>query len=91
MCHELDFEKRLELDERTLTLADLLLSKLQIVRMTEKDLKDIYALVNDHRLEPNPNGHEAIDVSRVADVCSNDWGWYRTVKGNVEKATEEAA
>jgi hypothetical protein len=40
MCHTLDFRGRLELDSPTITLADFLLEKMQIVEINEKDIKD---------------------------------------------------
>lgn len=85
MCHTLDFESRLQLDGETLPLADLLLSKLQIIELNEKDRKDIYALVIDHALVSSPNGSSAIDADRIAEVCGHDWGWYRTVRENVQR------
>jgi len=39
MDHTLDFRKRLKLDNLTIPVTDLLLTKLQIVRIAEKDLK----------------------------------------------------
>jgi hypothetical protein len=37
MCHELDLRKRLLIDRHTLAMADLVLSKLQVAALTEKD------------------------------------------------------
>lgn len=89
MCHRLDFADRLPLHESTLPLADLLLSKLQIVQLDEKDLRDIYALLYDHEL-----GHEAdpetVDAGFIASICSDDWGWYKTVTMNIEKSIDLA-
>ena len=51
MCHDLDLRGRLGLSGPTLPLADLLLTKLQVVETTEKDLRDIVALLADHDLE----------------------------------------
>jgi hypothetical protein len=44
MCYELDFRRRLTLDAQTLPVADLLLSKLQIIEMTERDVLDTLAI-----------------------------------------------
>ncbi|HJX37346.1 MAG TPA: hypothetical protein VJ714_01970 [Anaerolineae bacterium] len=89
MCHQLRFENRLEKGELTLPTADLLLSKLQIVQMSEKDLRDIYALLCDHDL-----GHlgdvEQVDADYVASICSDDWGWYKTVTTSIKKCMELA-
>jgi predicted regulator of Ras-like GTPase activity (Roadblock/LC7/MglB family) len=84
MCHQLSFANRLELGQLALPPGDLLLSKLQIVHMGEKDLRDIYALMCDHEL-----GHigdlDKIDADYIASVCADDWGWYKTVNTNIEK------
>jgi hypothetical protein len=80
MCHTLDFRDRIGLEPLTLPLADLLLSKLQIVELTEKDIQDALALLRDHNLD----GADAIELDRVVSICSDDWGWYRTVTGSLE-------
>ncbi len=75
-CHHLDVRGRLELSDRTLTPADLLLSKLQVVETNEKDYKDAIALLADHELTDDDSG---ICASRIAGLCAGDWGWWRTV------------
>ena len=75
MCHALDLRDRLDLDELTLTPADLLLTKLQVVETGERDLVDAAALLRDAE----------IDDARVAEVCANDWGWWRTATQTLEK------
>ncbi|TKJ31305.1 MAG: hypothetical protein CEE40_02005 [Chloroflexi bacterium B3_Chlor] len=87
MCHQLSFTNRLELHEITLPLADLLLSKLQIVQMGEKDLRDIYAILYDHELGKGDNVHK-VDADFIASTCGDDWGWYRTVTLNIEKSID---
>jgi predicted regulator of Ras-like GTPase activity (Roadblock/LC7/MglB family) len=89
MCHQLRFEGRLEKGELTLPTADLLLSKLQIVQMDEKDLRDIYALLCDHALGSRGDIAE-VDADYIASICSDDWGWYKTVTTNLEKSMELA-
>jgi len=84
MCHQLNFAGRLELDEYTVPLADLLLSKLQIVELNEKDVKDIYALVQDHGFGLGDDPEE-IDIGFITKLCGSDWGWYRTVTWNIDK------
>ncbi len=83
MSHTLDLRDRLALDRLTVPLADLLLSKLQIWEINEKDLIDIVAIVHDH---PFGSGNdETIDLDRLLEVLTTDWGWYRTAKENVER------
>ena len=40
-CHEVNYDGRLELDPWSVSLADILLQKLQIWEINDKDLKDI--------------------------------------------------
>ncbi len=84
MCHQLNFLHRLELDEYTVPVADLFLSKLQVVELNEKDVKDTYALVEDHEIGETDD-REVIDSRRIARLCGDDWGWYKTITMNIEK------
>ena len=85
MCHRLAFADRLELDAATLSLADLLLSKLQIVRMTHKDVLDILALLHEHELTPGSEG--GINTERISELTGENWGWWRTATDNVATIT----
>lgn len=88
-CHMLDLRDRLDVCERTVSPADLLLSKLQVVETNEKDFKDIIAIVTDHDLTRDESG---VSLARVVQVCSEDWGWWRTVTMVVRRtidATEQ--
>jgi predicted regulator of Ras-like GTPase activity (Roadblock/LC7/MglB family) len=87
MCHKLDFADRLRLHDFTLPLADLLLSKLQIVQMDEKDLRDIYALLCEHELGTGADP-ENVDTEFIASICGDDWGWYKTVTMNIDKTID---
>jgi hypothetical protein len=89
MCHELPLASRLELEERTLPLAELLLSKLQVVELTHKDLQDVYALLLDHPVGDRDG--DTINVAYLASVLAHDWGLWRTALGTVETAVERVA
>lgn len=81
MAHTLDFRGRLELDYPTISLVDLLLSKLQIQQITEKDIKDMIALLAGHDL--GTDGRENVDVSYLLKVTSKHWGLYHTAITNL--------
>ncbi|MGD8627509.1 MAG: hypothetical protein PVH52_00375 [bacterium] len=85
-CHEIDFRGRLELDSPTIPLVDLLLEKLQIVEINRKDLVDIAVLLSQHSVGETPGACDGIDGSRIASLCSGDWGWWRTATMNIAKA-----
>lgn len=76
MCHVIDFRQRLHLLQETLTPTDLLLTKLQIVRLNEKDVKDAIALLHDVRLAAGTD--DAIDVTYLEQVWGADWSLWRT-------------
>jgi len=80
-CHKIPLDGRLERDRPTVPLAELLLSKAQIVKINQKDVVDIILLLLDHELADRDEG--AIDVARVARLCAADWGLWRTVSQNL--------
>jgi hypothetical protein len=87
MCHELDLRRRLDARERTLAPVDLLLSKLQVVETNEKDYKDAIALLADHALSDDDSG---INLRYMSELCSSDWGWWRTVTLVAERTDKYA-
>jgi hypothetical protein len=82
MCHRFDFSTRLDGSESTLKIEDLLMTKLQIVELNEKDIIDIACLLTDHELNKERAG---IDAGYVATICSADWGIYKTFTTNIKK------
>ncbi|HEV8404053.1 MAG TPA: hypothetical protein VGQ31_13565 [Candidatus Limnocylindrales bacterium] len=86
MCHTLPFATRIATHAWTLPPADLVLSKLQIVELTERDAQDLLALLADHPLTPSDGDGIAID--RIEAVCGGDWGWWRTVDDNLRRLIE---
>jgi len=87
-CHTVDFQNRLELDSPTITLADLLLEKMQIVHINEKDVKDTIILLAEHEI--GESDKETVDVKRIAELLSDDWGFYYTVQTNLRRVAEYA-
>jgi hypothetical protein len=83
MCHRLPIAERLDKDPLTVPLAELLLTKLQIVHMNEKDIRDISALLLDHPL--GENDEETINLSRIIRLCAEEWGLWKTVSLSLEK------
>jgi len=86
MCHTFEFADRLAVEPRTLPLAELLLSKLQVAMINRKDILDIVALLSEHPVAPEDGG--AINVRRITELTSNDWGWWRTVTRNLERTRQ---
>lgn len=71
------------MDFPTLPLAELLMEKLQIVELNEKDCLNVLMLILDHDMS---NGDaETINAPRIAGLCSASWGLWRTVTMNLDK------
>lgn len=82
-CHTIYWKDRLEVDSPTIPLAELLLEKMQIVQINEKDVIDTIMLLLEHPL--GKVDKETINIKRVATLCANDWGLWRTTTMNLEK------
>jgi hypothetical protein len=81
MCHEIPLEGRLGIDADTVPLAELLLTKLQIVELNEKDVRDTVAMLHEHDVTDDDSG---LNAGRVAELCCADWGLWRTITRNLE-------
>jgi len=96
MCHRIEFGNRLTKSRPTLPLAELLLSKLQVVKINRKDVLDALILLAEHPLADDDgvdavHGPGAINLPRIVAITSNDWGWWRTVTGNLDKLDQYLA
>jgi hypothetical protein len=89
MCHVLQITDRLERDPLTIPLAELLLTKLQIVELTERDQRDIYSLCYQH--DVSTGGGSEIEGDYVADICAKDWGLWRTATATIERCRSNLA
>jgi hypothetical protein len=84
MCHTLDFADRLARLPYTLDPMDLLLSKLQIVELNEKDADDCLRLLVTFPLAESDDP-QAMDVRVFREIVGDDWGWWKTVTLNLER------
>jgi hypothetical protein len=85
-CHEVDFRGRLELDPLTITVTDLLLEKMQIVEINEKDLKDVAILLREHGLGDDDN--EVVNTMYLEKRLHSDWGFTYTFLMNMGKVRD---
>ncbi len=86
MCHEIPITERITIDALTLPLAELLLTKFQIVNLNEKDLRDIVAILHHHDVADKDG--DTINAAYVAQLCGDDWGLWRTFQLNVVRVRE---
>lgn len=83
MCHIVNFNNRLHVDSPTIPLAELTLEKLQIIRINEKDVKDMLMLFAAHPV--GDHDQETINGKFIAGIMSKDWGFYYTSTMNLGK------
>jgi hypothetical protein len=88
MSHRIPFEERLDLEPGTVPLAELLLTKLQIAQLNEKDVRDALALLYGHPVGEQDG--DQVNARRVAEVCAADWGLWRTFTANLDACREYA-
>ncbi len=82
-CHVISWDGRLEVDKPTIPLSEMLLEKMQIVKINEKDVVDTIMLLLEHPM--GNNDQETINMAHVAKLCANDWGLWRTTTMNLDK------
>jgi|Deesub1362A_J573_1020465.scaffolds.fasta_scaffold00003_283 hypothetical protein len=86
MNHTIEFKGRLEHGKYALPLTEILLTKLQIVKINEKDIKDAIVLLS--AFEIGSSDKEGINGDYIAGLMSKDWGFYYTFTTNLKKVRE---
>jgi len=83
MCHKLPLRDRLDAHPVTVPLAELFLSKTQIVELNRKDALDIISLLLDNEVGYSDDGQ--INIDRITRLCIKDWGLYKTLTMTLSK------
>lgn len=82
--HYIDLRGRLDIEEDTLSVTDLLLIKATISRLNEKDVRDIVTMVKDLDVgEDDSPG--VINKAYIAALCSRRWGLFHDITGAFRK------
>ena len=89
MFHRLDLKPLLASGATILPETYLVLLRLQLVEITDPDLGDLCALFLEHKLTHSPE-KESINETQISRLCADDWGWYKTVKMNLDRLIEFA-
>ena len=89
MCHAIPITERIELHPTAVPLAELVLTKMQIVELNAKDQSDIVTMLYHHEVGSGDDG--VINSDRVAQLCAADWGLWRTTKMNTERTRQALA
>jgi hypothetical protein len=88
LCHRLDVSARLG-SGPTLSIEDLLLSKLQIVDLTPNDILDLGTMLSTHDLGRSAVDPEVIDIDYVCSILGDDWGFWKTATVNLAAVTDD--
>jgi hypothetical protein len=83
MCHQIPLSDRMENGEPTVPLAELLLTKLQIIELNEKDIRDAVLLLHGHPV--GEHDKDTVNAARIAELCASEWGLWRTITANLER------
>jgi hypothetical protein len=83
MCHKLPLNGRLKMHPITIPLAELFLSKAQIVQLNRKDAFDMISLLFNNDLGDERDGKIGLD--RIARLCARNWGLYKTTSINLKR------
>lgn len=75
---------RLSSDFPTIPLAELLLEKLQIHEINEKDIKDIIVLLRAHEIG-QLDQKEVVNIKYFAKILADDWGFWYDARANLQK------
>jgi len=85
MCHSINLKEAIDSSQSmALDVTHLLMTKLQIVEITEKDLLDIICLLLTHEVSERDD-EEVISLRKICEITSNDWGIYKTFTITLEK------
>ena len=84
-CHTIDLAPRFPKTLPSIAIDDLLLTKMQVVQLTEKDMSDSLALLADHEFGEVETD---LNLSRMVGFLAGDWGWYTTVTDNLQKLAD---
>ena len=64
------------------------MTKLQVVELTEKDIKDIIAMLLDYQIGHTDEG-KTINAKYIADICSKKWGIYKTFTNTLKSTLSQ--
>jgi len=99
MCHDFDFSRRIPVQGYTVYPADLVLTKLQIHEINDKDLQDAACIFLDNEVckaGDTPGKTDAdrleggINADYIAGLCSADWGLEYSLVTNLKKTLDWA-
>ncbi len=86
--HKVPFKDRINIHPLTLSPTDLLLIKLQRVKFSEDDAKDVIVLLRDLQIDEEDDP-EIINAKYIAKLLADDWGFWYTATTNLKRVKED--
>lgn len=88
MCHRLNLATRFSLDAPTVPVTDLLVTKLQVVQLNEKDATDALSIFVHHGITRDEG--DSVNLTYLESLVEADWGLWRTMTGTLSQLSELA-
>jgi len=92
MCHVIDLSASLKNAQLTLDEGDLLLTKLQVVELNQRDVKDLVALLLTASIFKEPEQELQLRTTtrtRLSSCFGRDWGLWKTSKLTLNRILKE--
>jgi hypothetical protein len=83
MEHTIDLRDRLQIERLTISVSDILVTKLIIHVMNEKDYRDIFTIMKDMEFS-HDDTPGVINVNYLANICSKNWGLFQDVYSKID-------
>ena len=87
MEHTIDLRNRLQIEDRTISVSDIIITKLIIHVMNEKDYRDIFTIMKDLELGQEDR-QGVINVNYLASICSKDWGLFQDITSKIDECLQ---
>ena len=88
MDHVVDVRDRLDIEPYTISVTDILLTKLQIHRFTDKDRQDVLTILSECEIVADDRPGMVVNPFSVAERCAKDWGLFYDVVYNLQSVGE---
>ena len=82
-CHPIPWTGRLEVDDPTIPLAELLLETLTAPDIDESDLVEAVTLLGGHEVAQDDADH--VNGAQIAELCAQQWGLWHACSTNLAK------
>lgn len=86
MCHRFDFRESILRGTKTLRITELVMTKLQVVEITDKEYNDLLLAFHDFDI-----GYNGVDGVKISKDCARDWGLHTTFTKNLDRLKDRAS